>query len=206
MRLRELEMRLERLEGFPHLSARLEQYATPASLAARLLFDAFMRGDIEGKRVCDPGSGTGILAIGAALLGADEAIGIEIDPDAVTIAGKNAARAGTDVAFFTVDIKDPDLPGKIGSCDTVLMNPPFGAQNIHADRPFLDFALRTGNITYGIFNAGSRGFVQVYIAGRGTITDVIGGKFPIRRTFSFHKKERVEIEVEILRIVSSHHD
>jgi len=206
MRLKELEMRLEKLEGFPHPSARLEQYPTPASLAARLLFDAFMRGDIEGKRVCDPGSGTGVLAIGAVLLGAEEAVGIEIDPDAVGVARKNAGLLGAEVTFIAADVKDPDLPGRIGPCDTVLMNPPFGAQNVHADRPFIDFALRTGTVTYGIFNAGSRGFAQAYIAGRGTITDVIGGKFPIRRTFSFHKKERLEIEVEILRIVRADHD
>jgi putative methylase len=206
MRLRELEMRLERLEGFPHPSARLEQYQTPASLAARLLFDAFMRGDIEGKRVCDLGSGTGILAIGAALLGAGEVVGVEVDADAVEVAQKNAASAGTKARIIAADVKDPELAGLIGNCDTVVMNPPFGAQNAHADRPFIDLALRTGSVTYGVFNAGSRRFVQAYIAGRGTVTGVIGGKFPIRRAFPFHRKARVEIEVEILQIVSTTHD
>ena len=41
------------------------------------------------QKVLDVGCGSGILAIGAALLGAKEAIGIEIDTDAVTIAKSN---------------------------------------------------------------------------------------------------------------------
>ncbi len=37
MRLKHLEMALQRLDGFPHPRAALEQYQTPAPLAARLL-------------------------------------------------------------------------------------------------------------------------------------------------------------------------
>jgi putative methylase len=204
MKLKELEITLERLQGFSHPSARLEQYQTPAPLSARLLFDAFMRADIGGKRVCDLGSGTGVLAIGAALLGAVEVIGLEIDSGAVRVARENAASLDVAVEFFEGDVRDPSSAGRLGQCDTVVMNPPFGAQNVHADRPFIDLSLQIGQVTYGIFNAGSRQFVQTYTAGRGTITDVIGGKFPIRRTFAFHRKDRMEIEVEILRIASSH--
>ena len=42
-----------------------------------------MKGDIEGKVVCDLGSGTGVLAIGASLLGAASVKGVEIDEKAV---------------------------------------------------------------------------------------------------------------------------
>jgi len=69
MKLKQLEMILQRVGGFPRPQAALEQYQTPAPLAARLLYHALMKGDIEGKQVCDLGCGTGILAIGAALLG-----------------------------------------------------------------------------------------------------------------------------------------
>lgn len=44
---------------------------------------------IGGMRVMDVGTGSGILAIGAARLGAKEVLAIDIDPDAVKVAGEN---------------------------------------------------------------------------------------------------------------------
>ena len=60
MKLKNLEMMLQRLAGFTRPRASLEQYQTPAPLAARLLYHALMKGDIEGKQVCDLGCGTGV--------------------------------------------------------------------------------------------------------------------------------------------------
>lgn len=45
-------------------------------------------------KVLDVGTGTGILAIAAALLGADECLGIEIDEDAVRVARENIEHNG----------------------------------------------------------------------------------------------------------------
>ena len=89
---------------------------------------------------------------------------------------------------------------RIGACDTVVMNPPFGAQKAHADRPFIDCALAVAGVTYSIFNAGSIPFVEAYTAQKAEITEKIGGAFPIKRTFAFHTKDVQEIEVEILRL------
>jgi len=200
MKLKHLEMALQRCAGYAHPKASLEQYQTPAPLAARLLYHALMSRDIEGKRICDPGCGTGVLAIGAALLGAESVIGIEIDEGALKTARANAALLEADVEFVTGNVTDAPLVERIGACDTVIMNPPFGAQKAHADRPFIDFALATAPVTYGIFNAGSMPFVEAYTARRAEITDKIGGAFPIKRTFAFHTKDVQEIEVEILRL------
>lgn len=43
-----------------------------------------------GNRVIDVGTGSGILAIGAALLGAEDVLAVDIDPDAVRVARQNA--------------------------------------------------------------------------------------------------------------------
>jgi putative methylase len=203
MKLKHLEMALQRLDGFPRPRAVLEQYQTPAPLAARLLYHALMKGDIEGKSVFDLGCGTGVLAIGAALLGAATVKGIEIDQKAVDVAEANAAPFDADVEFIVADVRDAALPGRIGTCDTVIMNPPFGAQQDHADRPFVDLALKTASVTYGIFNAGSAQFIKTYTEGRAVISEKVGGVFPIRRTFSFHTKDQKDIEVEILRLSSN---
>jgi len=200
MKLKQLEMTLQRLAGFSRPRAALEQYQTPAPLAARLLYHALMKGDIAGKRVCDLGCGTGVLAIGASLLGAGSVTGIEIDEHALETARTNAERLGADVRFLCSDVKDASLPETAGTCDTVVMNPPFGAQKAHADRPFIDLALLLAPVTYGIFNAGSTPFVKTYTEGRGEIAERVGGSFPIKRTFSFHTKDVQEIEVEILRL------
>jgi putative methylase len=200
MKLKNLEMMLQRLGGFKKPRAALEQYQTPAPLAARLLFQALLKGDIEEKRVCDLGCGTGVLAIGAALVGAESVTGIELDEKAVEVAKANAALLDADVTFLVADVKDPELPARAGPCDTVIMNPPFGAQKAHADRPFIDYALAVAPITYSIFNAGSIQFVKAYTAQRAEITEKIGGAFPIKRTFAFHTKDVKEIEVEILRL------
>lgn len=47
-----------------------------------------------GERVIDVGTGSGILAIGAALLGAEHVLAIDIDPTAVKVAEENIAHNG----------------------------------------------------------------------------------------------------------------
>ena len=201
MKLKKLEMTLQRIAGFSRPRAALEQYQTPAPLAARLLYHALMKGDIEGKVVCDLGSGTGVLAIGAALLGATSVKGVDCDPKAIDIARANAAVLNAGVEFIVADVEDVALPGTLGSCDTVIMNPPFGAQKVHADRPFIDLAISIAPVIYSIFNAGSTRFIKTYTAGRAEIDERVGGIFPIKRTFSFHTQDVQEIEVEILRLI-----
>ena len=201
MKLKQLEMALQRLAGFPRPKAALEQYMTPAPLAARLLYHALMKGDIAGKRVVDLGCGTGVLAIGAALLGAASVTGADIDEGALAVARENAALPGAEAGFLALDLREGGCRERIGPADTVVMNPPFGAQKAHADRPFIDCALAIAPVTYGIFNAGSLPFVEAYIAGRGEVDEKVGGSFPIPRTFAFHTRDVQEISVEILRIV-----
>ena len=57
------------------------------SLCIRLMEDYLA----PGEKVMDVGCGSGILSIAGALLGASEVLGVEIDPDAVTIAKENIA-------------------------------------------------------------------------------------------------------------------
>jgi len=191
---RKLEILLEQVEGFDSPSAALEQYSTPAVLAAELLHFAYMQGDLEDT-VFDLGCGTGILAIGAKLLGAEKVVGFDLDNKALKIARKNAENMGVDVEFLHCDISEVQ-----GHAHTTVMNPPFGAQAKGNDRPFLLSALKTSDVVYSIHNCGSHGFIEKFI-GDARISDWYTTGFPLKRTFKFHKKDVERINVEVYRIM-----
>ncbi len=64
--------------------------------------------DLAGGRVLDLGCGTGILAIAALRLGASEALGIDINPDAVAIATENRRHNDLEarLRLITGDLQD----------------------------------------------------------------------------------------------------
>lgn len=193
MKQRKLEMLLEELEDFSNPELELEQYQTPPLLAAEILHFAYMQGDLDDS-VQDLGCGTGILAIGAKLLGARKVVGYDADQKALETAKTNARKLGVEVEFELSDITDI-----MEHVKTTVMNPPFGARVKGRDRPFLSSALRTSEVIYSIHNRGSLAFIQKFIK-PAIITHSYVAKFPIKRTFDFHKKEREVIEVEIYRI------
>ncbi len=187
-------MILERLEGFSAPDPRLEQYSTPAGVASELLYSALMRGDLEGT-VCDLGCGTGVLAIGAALLGA-RSVGVELDSSALKTAKENARRLGVEVEFVRGDAASIALK----NVSTVVMNPPFGAQKgSGGDRAFLRKATQIGEVVYSIHNAGSEGFIRRFVEPC-KVEEVQRIAFPLKRSFKFHSKDVETIEVELYRI------
>lgn len=189
-----LEIALESLEGFRNPKIELEQYVTPANLAGFILTNADLFGDL--KTVIDLGCGTGILAIGSAILGA-YAIGVEIDRDALSIARFNAEKLGVSVDFIACDVRDFKLKKRA----TVIMNPPFGIQRRHADRPFLEKAFEIANVIYSIHSAESEFFVRKRAGENGfNVTHVWKFMIPLKRTYSFHEKAFKYIPVEVFRI------
>ncbi len=64
--------------------------------------------DVAGATVLDVGCGSGILSLLALLLGAEEARGVDIDPDAVEVTRENAARNGYAARFVadTTDVRE----------------------------------------------------------------------------------------------------
>lgn len=54
---------------------------------------------VRGHRVLDVGTGTGVLAIGAAMLGADHVIGVDTDATAIEVARTNAEANHVQVEF-----------------------------------------------------------------------------------------------------------
>lgn len=71
------------------------------------------------RTALDVGTGTGILGIAAARLGAARVVGIDTDPVAVEVAGKNAAANGVSDAFRSENTPLAAVPGTF---DLVLAN------------------------------------------------------------------------------------
>lgn len=188
---------LSKLEAFEKQKVREEQYATPSELAASLLWQAFMLGDIQDKRVVDLGAGTGILGIGAALLGGNVTL-LEKDKTALTIAKKNAQRAGA-----RVELVHDDISSYQPKFDTVIMNPPFGTKTKHADAQFLHKAVQLAPVVWTMHKSSTRKFIINFATKQGwTITHEEMVRFPLPRTHTFHKKPVAFVEVTVFRLQS----
>lgn len=196
MKKKALEIKLQELETYT-ASPGLEQYGTPTGIAADVLHLAFSNGDLEDRKVVDLGCGNGIFAIGAKLLGAREVVGVEVDPGAMRVAERNMERMGVQVEFVESDIEDFGMP-----CDTVIQNPPFGAQkgHRHADMAFLKKAFEIAHVVYSLHLSKTIDFVLRNIAYCGaTVTMTKSYKFIIPHTYAFHRKEKKDFEVTMVR-------
>ena len=154
MKKNELERILQQIPPHSSPKAELEQYSTPANIAADMLFIAYSNGDIFEKKVLDLGCGTGILSIGSYILGGN-VTGVEVDPAAYAEAVTNAEKAGAEINLINSDIKNIEI-----AADTVIMNPPFGSQKKNADRPFLETASRSANNNYSLHNSSKIKFIE----------------------------------------------
>lgn len=195
MKKKELEMLLQKVPMIPKPSPNLEQYSTPVDIAADILFDAYH--DIAGKNVVDLGCGNGIFSVGAKLLGAKNVVGIDADEKAVDAAKKYSEKMGLKIDYRVMDVKDFDE-----KCDTVIQNPPFGAQTKHADRVFLQKALKIGSIVYTLHLSKTGDFVRKFVGNLGgRVVFEKKYKFQIRHTFNFHTKEKKEFTVTLFKVI-----
>jgi putative methylase len=198
---RGLERRLATLETFENPDRDLEQYPTPADLAAYLIHDADLRGDLTGT-VVDLGTGTGVLALGTALREPDRVIGVERDAGALAVARGNEQMFDppAPVAWLRGDATRPAIRTDDA---TVVMNPPFGAQqgNRHADRDFLEAAADIAAVSYSIHNAGSEAFVTTFAEETGgTVTHAFEARLDLDRQFDHHAAQTETITAEVFRI------
>ena len=196
MKKKDLEIRLERVRPFSEPSAALEQYPTPATIASDVLFSAYANGDVSEMTVNDLGCGTGIFAIGSKLLGAEKVRGYDVSKSALDIARQNADDLRTEIEFIECDISEVN-----DGADTTFMNPPFGCQNEHADRPFLEKAMGLSDSVYSIHMANTIGFLEELVSSFGKeIVSRATYKYNIPHTFSFHSKTKQTVDIVVVNI------
>jgi putative methylase len=199
---RELEMLLERVESFSDPKLRLEQYRLPAPVAAEVLWYIGLRHkDLEGRIVADLGCGTGMLTAGAALMGADYTIGVDIDTNAISSARRMVTRLGLGGRVDLINCSVEQLPI---SADVVIQNPPFGVRVKGADRAFLKAGLEAAGVVYSIHKAddGVRRFVAAYVKGEGgKVDEILPLSIKLPPTYHFHTKRVHEFAVDLYRIV-----
>lgn len=192
-----LEMAIQKVPKHPNSKVDLEQYSTPATIAADLLWNAYSLGDIADKKVMDLGCGTGIFAIASKLLGAASAIGVDIDKDSIDLASSYCG----DVNFICSDICDLENDFDV---DTIFQNPPFGSQKNAkkgADLKFISKAIELSpKVLYSFHMASTEEFLISYFEKNDLeITHIFRYNFPIPKIYEFHTRESANIEVIVIR-------
>jgi putative methylase len=193
---------LSQLKGFKEQKLKEEQYPTEPEIAAEVLWLMFLRQEIEGKAIADLGSGTGILGLGALLLGARKVFLVEKDKDAMKIAKENhewLKKQGFELGKAEFALMEVEEFGE--NADFVVENPPFGTREEHADRTFLEKAFSTAPVVYSFHKSSTEKFISAIAKDHGfKVSGKIEIKFPLKAAHEFHTRKVFRIDVTLYRL------
>ncbi|MBI2673379.1 methyltransferase [Candidatus Woesearchaeota archaeon] len=194
---KELAVLLSQLKTFHKPKLKLEQYQTDSEIAAELLWNAYLGGNIQKKVIMDLGCGNGILGIGALALGASEGVFCDIDDAALNLAIENCELIeGILTKKFKTSFSNCNFSECNKRVDVVLENPPFGTKNEHIDSLFLEQAFKLSKIVYSFHKIETKDFIINFAKSHGfKVIDIITFKMPLKATFSFHKKKIYNVGV-----------
>jgi putative methylase len=195
---KQLEIELSKIiDDFKEPKIKFEQYMTPPEIAAFMIHYAWMRGEIENKKIIDIGAGTGMLGIGAAFLGGNVTM-IEIDKDAYEILKNNVAKTDHEIRLINKNIFDFDFDEEY---DTALINPPFGIKSKNKD---MDFIVKASKISKHIFSIhdGSESNINniksLFEKHNLKIIESLMMDFSLKSTYPWHEEKNKILKVMLL--------
>lgn len=206
MKKREFITILQNLEGFQQASLQREQYLTDAIITGDILYVvAFENGDLFDRLIIDLGCGPGRLTAGAALLGAANTVGIDIDLATLATCRANAQNLGVyaRVHLLLADVEQlpvRDSESVLIRDSTVVMNPPFGKHDRNADRRFLIAAFRVSHNVYSVHlsHPKTRLFFDAFAGQQGfAVHQIYEYPMVLERSQDFHTKARKKIFVDL---------
>lgn len=205
IKLKQLEQFLQTVDDFTTPNVRFEQYQTPSHIASQALYAIQTKyADLEGRQVLDLGCGPGMLSIGAALLGADFVLGVEIDQNATEDFRTNCEEFDLhNVECLQANVLHlPALWNDKPLFDTVLLNPPFGTkQNSGIDVAFLKVAitLARGSV-YAMHKSVTREYIKKKARDWKVQSSLIAElRYNLSQTYKFHKRTSVDVAVDLWR-------
>lgn len=195
---KQLEIELSKIiDDFKEPKIKFEQYMTPPEIAAFMIHYAWMKGEIENKKIIDIGAGTGMLGIGAAFLGGNVTM-IEIDKDAFEILKNNVAKTDHEIRLINKNIFDFDFDEEY---DTALINPPFGIKSENKD---MDFIVEASKISKHIFSLhdGSESNINniksLFEKNNLEIIESLIMDFSLKSTYPWHEEKNKILKVLLL--------
>jgi len=120
--------------------------------------------------------------------------------------GEHPSNDDTTVEASSPSYKDDNdgVPLSSNCVDTVLTNPPFGTKNNGGiDIAFLRAATRLARrAVYSFHKSSTREFLVKTVEGWGYEVEVVAQmKFDIGNIYKFHKKDSVDVEVDLIRVI-----
>ncbi len=207
LRKKEIAIELQKLSLIDNPKVELEQYCTPPDIAAEIIHAIGMDINMNGKRVLDLGCGSGMLGLGSIILGASEMFGVDVDEEVL----KNARCNGdlvkeqfeedeVKVEFYRDDVRTLKV-SDLAKFDVAICNPPFGTRESKIDQIFVEKGLMLADVVYSVHKYSTRNFWKIKAKDWGVRVEYIIPEllFPVKKTFSFHKHEVVDIQVQLIK-------
>ena len=135
-------------------------------------------------------------------MGAGHVTAIDVDEDALETFRENLEIVDYDLPISIIQYNlENDLPAKFAqSFDTTLMNPPFGTRTKGIDMVFLQRAMFcTRRAIYSMHKKSTRSHIAKQGKGEWVGKVVAEMKFDIKSSYKFHKKNSVDIDVDVWR-------
>jgi putative methylase len=198
----QLAIILSKLRGFDSPKVSSEQYAVDPEIAASVLWQALYSEKVRVRTIADLGCGTGILGIGALLVGAKKVFFVDNDENSLNIAKDNLSLFIKSESSYEglikggVELIHKDIADFNEKVDTVIMNPPFGTKIRHFDRFFLEKAMKIAKTIYSFHKSESKGFIFAFAKDHGfRLAGQMDFSWPMKQTMGFHRKKIHRIPV-----------